>query len=103
MAFDLWGPSRVQSAGGKTYFMPIIDAGSSFKYSAYLPDKSDTSTISAFDGFRAKAEALTGRKIWHLRTDRAYESAAWEDYCKKNVIVHEFTAPYSSAQNRLAE
>ena len=103
VAFDLWGPSRVQSAGGKIYFMPIVDAGSSFKYGAYLSDKSDASTISAFDDFRAKAEALTGKKIRRLRTDRAYESTAWGEYCRKNAIIHEFTAPYSSAQNGLAE
>jgi hypothetical protein len=103
VSFDLWGPSRTQSSGGKLYFMPIVDAGTSFKHGAYLPDKSDLSTIAAFDVFRAKAEALTGRKIRRLRTDRAFESAAWETYCQKHGIIHEFTAPYSSAQNGLAE
>jgi len=32
-----------------------------------------------------------------------YESAAWGDYCQKHSIIHEFSAPYSSAQNGLAE
>jgi len=103
VSFDLWGPSRVQSAGGKTYFMPVVDAGTSYKYGAYLSDKSDLSTIAAFDAFRVKAESLTGRKIRRLRTDRAYDSAAWAAYCLTHGIVHEFTAPYSSAQNGLAE
>ena len=103
IAFDLWGPSRVQSAGGKVYLMIIIDAGTSFKYGAYLPDKSDTTIMSSFETFRAKAETLTGKKIRRLRTDRAYESHAWEEYCQKHGITHEFTAPYSSAQNGLAE
>ncbi len=83
--------------------MPIIDAGSSYKHGAYLNDKSDVSTIAAFNVFQAKAESLTGRKICDLRTDRAYESAAWEEYCRRHGIIHEFTAPYSSAQNGLAE
>lgn len=103
VSFDLWGPSRVQSVGGKIYFMPIVDAGSSYKHGAYLRDKSNSSTIEAFDAFRAKAESLTGKKIRRLWTDRAYESVAWEDYCRKHSILHEFTAPYSSAQNGLAE
>ena len=60
MSFDLWGPSCVQSGEGKIYFMPIVDAGTSFKYGAYLADKSDSSTIAAFDAFRAQAESLTG-------------------------------------------
>jgi len=103
VSFDLWGPSRVQSGGGKLYFMPVIDVGTSYKYGAYLADKSDSSTITAFDAFRIQAESLTGRKIQRLRTDGAYSSAAWEDYCQKHGIVHEFTASYSSAQNGLAE
>ena len=103
VAFDLWGPSRVQSAGGKLYMQMIVDAGTSHKYGVYLPDKSDATTIPAFDTFRTKAETTTGRKIRRLRTDRAYESKAWEDYCQQHGITHEFTAPYSSAQNGLAE
>jgi transposase InsO family protein len=103
VAFDLWGPSRVQSAGGKVYLMMIVDAGTSYKYGAYLLDKSDATTLSTFEVFRAKAETITGRKIRRLRTDRAYESSAWGEYCQRHGITHEFSAPYSSAQNGLAE
>ena len=103
VSFDLWGPSRVPSSGGKMYFMPVVDAGTFYKHGAYLSDKSDLSTIAAFDNFRIEAESLTGRKIRRLRTDCAFESAAWGDYCRQHDIVHEFTAPYSSAQNGLAE
>src|SRR5271168_3966567 len=103
VSFDLWGPSQVQSAGGKLYLMIIVDAGTSTKYGAYLQDKSDTSTLTSIDSFRTMAEALTGRRIRRLRTDRAFESTAWKEYCQTHGIVHEFTAPYSSAQNGLAE
>ena len=103
VSFDLWGPSRVQSAGGKIYFMPVVDGGSSYKYGAYLSDKSDSSTITAFDAFRAEAESLSGFKVRRIRTDRAYDTSAWKDYCQRHGIIHEFTAPYSSAQNGLAE
>ena len=63
VSFDLWGPSRTQSAGGKTYLMLVIDAGTSFKYGTYLSDKSDATILSSFEVFRAKAETLTGKKI----------------------------------------
>ncbi len=53
--------------------MAVIDAGTLYKDGAYLSDKGDSSTISGFDAFRAKAESLTGRKIWRLRTDRALQ------------------------------
>ncbi len=103
VSFDLWGPSRVPSVGGKLYFMPIINAGTSYKDGAYLSDKADDSTIPAFDVFRARAESMTGCRVRRLRTDRAFDSGAWEDYCRQHSIVHEFSAPYSSAQNGLAE
>ena len=103
VTFDLWGLSCVQSAGGKIYLMIIINGGTSYKYGVYLSDKSDATTIPAFEVFHAKAETVTGRKICQMRTDCAYELAAWEKYCQTHGITHEFTAPYSSAQNGLAE
>ena len=103
VSFDLWGPSRVQSVGGKIYLMIIVDAGTSYKHGTYLQDKSDLTTMEAFEIFRAMAETITGRKIHRLRTDRAYESNTWREYCQHYGITHEFTAPYSSAQNGLAE
>jgi len=63
VSFDLWGPSRTRSAGGKAYYMPIVDSGTSYKFGAYLSDKSDASTISAFDVFCVEAESLSGHKI----------------------------------------
>jgi len=103
VSFDLWGPSRIQSGGGKIYFMPIIDRGTSYKHGAYLSVKSDTSMIATFDEFHAKAESMTGCKIRRLQMDRVLKSNAWSDYCRQHNILHEFTAPYSSAQNGLAE
>ena len=103
VSFDLWGPSRVQSAGGKLYLMIIVDAATSYKYGAFLPDKADNSTITAFETFRNHAETLTGKKIRKLRTDGAYDSSAWKEFIQKTGITHELSAPYSSAQNGLAE
>jgi GAG-pre-integrase domain len=88
VSFDLWGPSRVQSPGGKVYFMAIVDAGTSCKHGAYLPDKLDSTTTAAFDSFRTTAETTTGRKIVRIRTDGAFETAAWKDYTRKHGISH---------------
>ena len=104
VSFDIWGPSRVQSAGGKVYLLIIVDAGTSYKHGAYLADKSDATTLAAFDEFRAKVEALTGgKKVRRVRSDGAFESPAWQNYYKSHSILHEISAPYSSAQNGLAE
>ena len=104
VSFDIWGPSRVQSAGGKVYLLIIVDAGTSYKHGAYLADKSDATTLAAFEEFRARAETLTGgKKVRRLRSDGAFNSPAWRHYYTTHGIVHEASAPYSSAQNGLAE
>ena len=66
VSFDLWGPSQVQSAGGKVYFMVLVDGGTSYKHGAYLSDESDASTIAAFDAFRVEGESLSSHKIRRL-------------------------------------
>jgi transposase InsO family protein len=83
--------------------MIIVDAGTLYKYGTYLSDKSDSTTLGAFEIFRVKAETLTGRKICRLRTDGAFDSLAWREYDQQHGITHELTTPYSSAQNGLAE
>jgi hypothetical protein len=103
VSFDLWGPSRIQSVGGKLYLMIIVDAGTSCKYGAYLSDKSDSTTLAAFEIFRAKVETMTGKRIRRLRADGAFDTTAWKEYLQKHGITQELTAPYSSSQNGLAE
>ena len=103
VSFDLWEPSHTQSAGGKVYLMAIVDAGTSYKQGAYLEDKSDSMTIAAFEGFCVQAETATGRKIHQLCTDGAFDTLAWKEYCQQKGMIHEFTAPYLSSQNGLAE
>ena len=80
-----------------------MDAGTSYKYGAYLSDKSDTTTLAAFEIFRAKVETVTGKKICRLRTDGAFDTTTWQEYLQKHGITQEMTAPYSSSQNGLVE
>jgi transposase InsO family protein len=103
VSFDLWGPSRVQSIGGRIYLMIIVDGGTSYKFGVYLPDKLDTTTLLAFEVFQTKSETLTGRKVRRLRTDGAFDTGAWKEYTQRHGITHELSAPYSSSQNGLAE
>ena len=83
--------------------MIIVDAGTSYKYGAYLADKSDATTLAAFNIFRKLAEIATGHKVHRLHTDGAFETGAWKTFCQQQGIHQEFTTPYSSAQNGLAE
>ena len=63
VSFDLWGPSCTKSSGRKIYLMIIVDAGTSYKYGAYLADKVDATTLAAFEVFQAQAKTLTDSKI----------------------------------------
>ena len=103
ISFDIWGPSYVQSAGGKVYLMVVVDAGTSYKHSTYLADKSDTTVMAGFDAFRVRSKTLTNKKVCRIRTDGAFNSPSWKDYYQCHGFTHEITAPYSSAQNGLAE
>ena len=103
VSFGLWGPSHVQSVGGKLYLIIIVDAGTSYKYGAYLSDKSDSTNLAAFEIFHARAETATRKKIRRLRADGAFDTATWRDYLQKHGIAQELMAPYSLSQNGLAE
>ena len=83
--------------------MIIVDVGTSYKYGAYLTDKSDTTTLAASDIFRRQAETTTGHKMHQLRCDGAFGTTAWKDYFQRLGITQELSAPYSSSQNGLAE
>ena len=103
VSFDLWGPSCTQSAGGKVYLMIIVDAGTSYKHGAYLADKSNSTTLAAFETFCTQAEKMTGCPIHCIQSDGAFDTTTWKEYCQHNGIIHKFMAPYSSSQNGLAE
>jgi hypothetical protein len=83
--------------------MPIVDSGTSHKHVAFLKDKSNVSTIAAFEEYRVMAERQTGHQIKRVRTDGAFDSGAWGAYFKSHGILHEPTTPYSSSENGLAE
>ena len=83
--------------------MIIVDAGSSYKYRSFLANKSDATIMEAFDIFQKGAETLTGMKIHQIHSDGAFNSGAWINFYQKHGILHESSAPYSSAQNGLAE
>ena len=42
-------------------------------------------------------------RLRRVRSDGAFGSPAWVEYYKAHGLVHEISAPYSSAQNGLAE
>ena len=68
--------------------MIIIDAGTSYKYGAFLSDKSDRTILAAFEIFHAYAETTTGKKIRRLRTDRAYTTQLHGETTVNAMVLH---------------
>nr|GEU61594.1 retrovirus-related Pol polyprotein from transposon TNT 1-94 [Tanacetum cinerariifolium] len=74
---DLWGPSHVESLGGKRYFLSIVD-----------------------DYFKR-----TGRTVKKLRTDNGLEfyNREFEQLCNESEIARQSTVVGTPQQNGLAE
>ena len=53
---DLWGPSRVQSNGGKSYMMQMVDSTSAHTDVYFLADKRGETTHAAFQEYHVMAE-----------------------------------------------
>lgn len=91
------------SLGGGRYFINFIDNYSRFCWTYIMTHKSEA--FENFLNFKATAERQSGRKLITLCTDNGgeYNSHAFQEHCTRQGITHQFTTPYSSAQNGVAE
>ena len=102
---DLWGPTQVQSVGGKSYILTFTDSGTSHRKIFFLADKQAKTTLEALKQYHALAECQTSRNLKQIQSDEGTEfvNETWNVYLRNYGIIHETTAPYSSAANRVAE
>ena len=58
-----------------------------------------------FKEFKALVENLTGKRIKILRSDNGgeYTDKNFTEFCAREGIIREWTAPYNSEQNGIAE
>ncbi|KAF5336258.1 hypothetical protein D9758_016060 [Tetrapyrgos nigripes] len=59
--------------------------------------------ITILSTLKTKAKVQTGRKLKRIRMDNAPEWALMQEWTTKHGIEHEFTAPYTSPSNSIAE
>jgi len=85
------------------YFITFIDDCSRYCYVYLLKHKDET--LSKFINFKNEAETQTGKVLKRLRSDRGGEntSAAFNEFCTSNGIIHEVTPPYTPESNGVAE
>lgn len=100
---DICGPMGVNSVGGSSYFMTIIDDYSRYITIYFLKRKSEA--FEVFENFAAIAEKQTGRQIKVVRSDNGKEfvNSKFREYFAKRGIVHQTTVCYSPQQNGVAE
>nr|AAK82436.1 putative polyprotein [Oryza sativa Japonica Group] len=100
---DLFGPIAYLSIGGNKYGLVIVDDFSRFTWVFFLHDKSETQTI--FKKFARRAQNEFDLKIKNIRNDngKEFKNTCIESFLDEEGIKHEFSAPYSSQQNGVAE
>ncbi|KAL5515273.1 hypothetical protein EMCRGX_G000418 [Ephydatia muelleri] len=100
---DVCGPMPTESIGGSRYFVTFVDDYSRFCRVYFMKRKSE-----AFDKFKEFERCSTnecGLSIGIFRSDNGgeYISKEFEKFLLDKGIHHELSAPYSPAQNGVAE
>ena len=100
---DVCGPMQTISIGGLRYFLIFVDDKSRFTWVCFIRKKSDV--FEYFKEFKTMVEKQTGKCIKILRSDQGgeYTSGAFDNYCKNNGVIQQFTVPSTPQQNGVAE
>lgn len=100
---DLAGPTRIESLGGKKYFMVVVDDFPHFTLLAFLIEKPE-----AFNEILNICKRLQVEKklaIKRIRSDhrKEFENHKFSYYCDEMRVEHEFSAPKTLQQNKVVE
>ncbi|PKU81153.1 Retrovirus-related Pol polyprotein from transposon TNT 1-94 [Dendrobium catenatum] len=100
---DVWGPSQTISNYGYRYYVSFIDDFSRYTWIYPLMQKSDV--FYKFLEFQKMVERQFQTHIRKLRTDGGGEfiNNKFKTHLKSQGIIHQFTCPYTPAQNGVAE
>jgi transposase InsO family protein len=97
---DLFVPITYISIGGNKYDLVIVDDYSSFTWVFFLKDKSETQEV-----LLKRAQNEFDAKVKKIRSNNSteFKNTQVEDFLDEEGIKHEFSAPYTPQQNRVAE
>ncbi|CAA7262638.1 unnamed protein product [Cyclocybe aegerita] len=100
---DVWGPAGVKSIGGFKYYISFMDNTTWHSHVLFLKDK--TEAFSHIKEHCMKVERQFGRYPQWMRFDngREFVNSCVKDWAAEHGIELEPMAPYSSAQNGVAE
>jgi transposase InsO family protein len=99
----LFGPVAYISISGNTYDLVIVDDYSRFTWVFFLQDKGETYVV--LKKFLRRAQNEFDAKVKKIRSDNdtEFKNTQVEDFLDEEGIKHEFFAPYTPHQNRVAE
>ncbi|GJZ73096.1 retrovirus-related pol polyprotein from transposon TNT 1-94 [Tanacetum coccineum] len=102
-SLDLWGPSQVESLGGKRYFLSIVDDYSRRVWVYILRFKHEA--FEKFKEWKQLVENQTGRTVKKLRTDNGLEfcNREFKQLYIESGIARHLTVVGTPQQNGLAE
>jgi transposase InsO family protein len=100
---DLFGPVAYISIDGNKYGLVIVDDYSHFTWVFFLQDKSETHEV--LKKFLRMTQNEFDVKVKKIRSDNGIElkNTQVEDFLDEEGIKHEFLAPYTPQQYRVAE
>ena len=103
MYSDLVDFKNIVSKGGKKWYITFVDDYSRYTKVYLLKSKDEAKEM--FLKYKAEVENQLDRKIKRLRSDRGgeYDTNSLANFCEKNGIIHETSAPYTPQQNGIAE
>jgi hypothetical protein len=103
---DVFGPLE-SSVGQHRYAITFIDVHTRYAYIYFMPLKSDAleMTRQFIVDVRKPATLLSELDVTTLRSDNGgeYTSESYKEFCSKNQIKREYTAPYTPEWNGIAE
>src|ERR1700678_1674953 len=100
---DVWGPSPVQTIGGREYYTTFTDGNSSFTHLYLLRFKSET--FDAYKAYEAELKKQKGVGIKKLHSDRGgeYLSKEFTDHLRQAGTLRNLTVHDTPEHNGVAE
>ena len=99
---NLWGPYSVTSINGNKYYISFINDASKEGKVEFLKTKDETNQLVKNHFVQLKALSKWPRALW-VDHGKEFNNADLINWCEKDGIEVEFTAPYSLSQSGVAE
>ena len=100
---NLCGKIKPSTAGGKNYFLLIVDDHTRYRWVEFLTTKDEA--FGCFKKVQALAETERGCKLHAFMSDRGgeFNSIEFKQYCDEHGVKHFTTTPYTPQQNGVVE